>query len=114
MAIPNDLDTVVRASISPVEVWGLMEQKLDRLVVVDVRNGPVSFVIPGAIRIPLHMIASRKGELPQDELVVLYSSDSNCSLATRATVTLLNAGFNARQMTGGISGWRLLKLPLEG
>jgi rhodanese-related sulfurtransferase len=114
MAIPDYIDTVVRVSISPVEVWGLMEQKPDRLVVVDVRDGPVSFVIPDAIRIPLHMIASREGELPHDKLVVLYSSDSNCTLATRATVTLLKAGVDARQMTGGISGWSLLKLPLDG
>lgn len=113
MAIPDELETVVRASISPVDVWDLMERKPDRLVVVDVRNGPVSFVIPGAIRIPLHMIASLEGELPHDKLVVLYSWDSNCTLATRAAVTLLNAGFDARQMTGGISGWQLLKLPLN-
>jgi len=114
MAIPDDLQTIVRASISPVEVWGLMEQKPNRLVVVDVRNGPVSFVLPGATRIPLHMIAKREGELPHDKLVVLYSSDSSCNLATRATVALLHAGFDARQMTGGISGWSLLKLPLDG
>jgi hypothetical protein len=35
-------------------------------------------------------------------------------LATRATVTLLKTGFDARQMTGGISGWSLLKLPHDG
>jgi len=78
MAIPDDLQTIVRASISPVEVWGLMEQKPNRLV------------------------------------VVLDASDSSCSFATRATVTLLNAGFDARQMTGRIAGWDLLNLPLNG
>jgi rhodanese-related sulfurtransferase len=114
MAVPDDLETVVRASISPVEVWGLMAQKPDRLVVVDVRNGPVSFVIRGAIRIPLHGLAAREVELPRDKLVVVYSSNAACPLATRATATLIGAGFDARRMTGGLSGWKTLKLPLNG
>ena len=114
MTAPDDLETVVRSSVSPIEVWGLLNQKPDRLVVVDVRNGPVAFVIRGAIQIPLHAIASRANDLPHDRLVVLYSSDSQGDLATRATVALLSSGFDARQMTGGISGWRRLKLPVDG
>jgi rhodanese-related sulfurtransferase len=114
MAVPAGLETVVRASISPVEVWSLMGLKPDRLVVIDVRNGPVSFVIPGAIRIPNHAIDSRRDALPHDKLVVVYSWHAACPLATRATATLLDAGLDARQMTGGLAGWRLLKLPIRG
>ena len=114
MTIPDDLVVRARASISPVELWGLMEQKPDRFVVIDVRNGPVSLLLPGAIRIPHHLIASRLDELPREKLVVLYSWGSDCNLATRSVASLLDSGFDARELTGGISGWSLLKLPLEG
>ena len=113
MGSSNYLDARVRGTISPVEVRGLMLQKPDRLVVVDVRNEAVPSIIRGAIHIPEDQIAGRTNELPRRKLIVLYSWNSGCDLAIKATIKLLDAGFDARQLHGGIAGWILLRLPIR-
>jgi rhodanese-related sulfurtransferase len=107
------LEARARASIGPVEVMGLMEQKPGSFLIIDVRNGPVPSTIRGAIRIPESSIADWSSELRRGELIVLYSWDADCDLGIRAAITLLDAGLDARELRGGIAAWNLLRLPID-
>jgi hydroxyacylglutathione hydrolase len=83
--------------------------------VIDVRTG-FEFKaghIPGAINAPVWKILLRLASLPQDkhaELVVL------CELGPRATMGKALLGFlgfrNVTLLTGHMSGWRRLGLPM--
>ncbi|MFI5167624.1 MAG: rhodanese-like domain-containing protein [Thermoanaerobaculales bacterium] len=107
------LEARVRASISPVEVMGMMQQKPGGFLIIDVRNGPVASKIRGAIRVPESSIADWIIAAPRDQLIVLYSWDADCDLGIRAAITLLNAGRDARELRGGIAAWNQLGLPVD-
>ena len=69
---------------------------------LDVRT-PVELVVesvPGAVNIPLHLLRSRLGELPKDrEILVICRSAQRAYYATRV---LLQNGFKARNLSGGM------------
>jgi NADPH-dependent 2,4-dienoyl-CoA reductase/sulfur reductase-like enzyme/rhodanese-related sulfurtransferase len=69
---------------------------------LDVRL-PVELVVesvPGAVNIPLHLLRSRLGELPKDrEILVICRSAQRAYYATRV---LLQNGFKARNLSGGM------------
>ena len=64
---------------------------------------PVELVIesvPGAVNIPLPQLRSRLGELPRDrEILVICRSAQRAYYATRI---LLQNGFKARNLSGGM------------
>lgn len=69
---------------------------------LDVRNPPELAVesVPGALNIPLPQLRARLGELPRDREILLI-----CRSATRAyyaTRILLQNGFKARNLSGGM------------
>lgn len=101
------------ATISPMGVLGMRERDPEALVLVDVRIGPVPSLIPGAIRLPENEVAARMHELPKDRLLVLYCWDTSCSLAMKAAIPLLEAGFQVKELFGGVAAWTGLKLPLD-
>jgi rhodanese-related sulfurtransferase len=61
--------------------------------------------------VPEPEIGERLAELPKDKLIVLYCCDTWCSLATSAAVVLLNNGYRAKELYGGIAAWETLHLP---
>ncbi len=69
---------------------------------LDVRE-PVELVVehvPGAVNIPLGQLRARLGELPRDqEILVICRSGQRAYMATRI---LLQNGFNARDISGGM------------
>ena len=69
---------------------------------LDVRT-PVELVVesvPGAVNIPLHELRARLGELPKDrEILVICRSAQRAYYATRI---LLQNGFKARNLSGGM------------
>jgi rhodanese-related sulfurtransferase len=69
---------------------------------LDVRNPPELAVesVPGAVNIPLPELRARLGELPRDrEILVICRSAQRAYYATRI---LLQKGFKARNISGGM------------
>jgi rhodanese-related sulfurtransferase len=78
----------------------------DPLVLVDVRERAefVTGHIPGSRHIPLAQLEERLGELGRhEEIIVICLTGSRSARATRL---LIQAGFSAKNMRGGILQWR--------
>jgi len=103
------------AYASPKGVYKTMETDPDSIFVVDVRNpvGLISSRISGSIWIPENEIEARISELPTDTPIVLYCWDVWCGLASQAAIPLLNAGYDARELHGGVKAWRALRQPMR-
>jgi rhodanese-related sulfurtransferase len=108
-ALKND------AYASPKGVYKTMETDPDSICLVDVRNpvAPIPSRIPGSIWIPEEEVEGRMSELPRDKPIVLYCWDIFCGLASLAAVPLLNAGYDVRELHGGIKGWLVLRQPVD-
>jgi len=75
---------------------------VDSGFLLDVRNPPELAVesVPGAVNIPLPELRKRLGELPRDrEIHVICRSAQRAYYATRI---LLQNGFKARNLSGGM------------
>jgi rhodanese-related sulfurtransferase len=74
--------------------------------VLDVRTPEEwnDFHAPDTTLIPLDELASRVNELPKDQPIVVVCRSGNRSQAGRDI--LLQAGFNATSMNGGLTAWR--------
>jgi rhodanese-related sulfurtransferase len=103
------------AYASPKGVYNKQVSDPDNILVVDVRNplAPITSRISGSIWIPEEEIEARMSELPQDKLIVLYCWDVWCGLASEAAVHLLNAGYNVKELHGGVKAWMLLRQPMD-
>jgi rhodanese-related sulfurtransferase len=67
--------------------------------------------IPRAKLIPLNQLGSRLKELPQDrEIICVCQSGSRSSFATSQ---LLSAGYNALNLSGGMTAWQSAGLPVK-
>lgn len=73
--------------------------------VLDVRTQAEwdDYHVPNTTLIPLDELPSRLSELPKDQEIVVICHSGNRSQQGRDI--LLNAGFNATSMTGGILAW---------
>jgi len=74
--------------------------------VLDVRTPEEwnEFHAPNTTLIPLDELASRVNELPKDQPIVVVCRSGNRSQTGRDI--LLNAGFDATSMNGGLNEWR--------
>ena len=82
-------------------------------VVLDVRE-PAEWAeghVPGATLIPLGELARRTSELPHDRTVVVICRSGNRSAQGRDI--LLDAGYEATSVQGGMTAWRAAGMPLE-
>jgi rhodanese-related sulfurtransferase len=90
----------------PLTHWG----SLDGAFLLDVRE-PVELAVegvPGAVNIPMGQLRSRLGELPRDrEIHVICRSAQRAYYATRV---LLQNGFKARNISGGMLSRAMLQL----
>jgi rhodanese-related sulfurtransferase len=68
--------------------------------------------IPGAVSIPVEILADRLAELPADQEVVAYCRGAYCVLAHDAVRLLAAHGRPARPLTEGMLEWRLADLPV--
>ena len=103
----------MEATVSPMDVVRMQESQPDSFVLIDVRIGPKPRKAKGAIEIPQTEIVGRMPELPRDKLLVVYCWETWCSLAVKAAIPLLEAGFSVKEMYGGIAAWETLGLPTE-
>ena len=67
---------------------------------------------PNTTLIPLDELPSRLNELPKDQEIVVVCRSGNRSQQARDI--LLQAGFNATSMTGGLKEWYAKGYPIEG
>jgi NADPH-dependent 2,4-dienoyl-CoA reductase/sulfur reductase-like enzyme/rhodanese-related sulfurtransferase len=82
----------------PLSHWTAVDSEF----LLDVRNPAELAVesVPGAVNIPLPQLRARLGELPRDrEILVICRSGQRAYYATRI---LLQNGFNARNLSGGM------------
>ena len=80
--------------------------RADAPFVLDVRQ-PEEFAsgrVPGARLIPLGELPQRLAELPQDREIAVVCRSGARSAA--ATAQLVQAGYPARNLAGGMMGWR--------
>jgi rhodanese-related sulfurtransferase len=82
----------------PISHW----EDAEKAFLLDVRE-PVELAVesaPGACNIPIGQLRARLGELPRDrEILVICRSGQRAYTATRI---LLQKGFKARNLTGGM------------
>jgi len=87
----------------------------DRPVLIDVRlKYPYehsTVKLPGALRMgPGALDASA---LPKDRDIILYDSDPGELVSARAAAALIDLGYRAAALTGGIGAWMTARLPTE-
>ena len=84
-----------------------------RPLVLDVRE-PSEYAaghIAGSTLLPLHQLSGRMSELPRDrEIICVCASGSRSSSATKF---LVDAGYNAFNMKGGMFTWQRAQLPVK-
>ena len=96
------------------EVLGMIEQRRDDVIIVDVRL-PSDYRaghIPGAINLPKGRWQNARG-LSQDKLHILYCYSQTCHLAAEAAVELLKQGYRVQEMEGGYATWTAAGYPVE-
>jgi rhodanese-related sulfurtransferase len=100
------------SSASPAEAQQKLAQTPKPLL-LDVRQ-PEEFRsghVSGAKLIPLGQLHTRMNELPKNqEILVICASGSRSLSATRQ---LVNAGYNAINVRGGMSAWSRANLPIS-
>ncbi|WP_099156958.1 rhodanese-like domain-containing protein [Virgibacillus ndiopensis] len=106
----------LEATMSPMGYRNAKKEHPENFVLVDVRVGPDEIKkekINDALVIPLNEIQDRMEELPKEKTIVLYCWDTWCTLAAKAAVVLLENGFDAKELYGGLAAWKTLDFPTE-
>jgi rhodanese-related sulfurtransferase len=62
--------------------------------------------LPGALSFPIDELEERFAEIPRDRPVVAYCRGAYCAWAGRAVDLLIEAGYDARSVSTGVSEWR--------
>jgi rhodanese-related sulfurtransferase len=100
--------------IAPREAHELLTAAGNNHVLLDVRQPPehASGVAPGAMQIPITQLSRRLDELPREQqILTICASGHRSPLAARR---LKRAGFDVRDVQGGMQAWRAAGLPVEG
>jgi rhodanese-related sulfurtransferase len=86
----------------------------DGVFVLDVRTQEEwdEYHAPNTTLIPLDQLPARLGELPKDQEILVICRSGNRSQEGRDI--LLNAGFTATSMAGGLREWYAKGYPIEG
>jgi rhodanese-related sulfurtransferase len=106
----------VESTFSPMDYMMFNKEKPNTSIIVDVRNAPPHMKkekIQGALEIPLNELEQRLDKLPKDPLIVVYCWDVWCNMAKKASIILLEHGYQVKELSGGIASWTTLKLPTE-
>ncbi len=91
---------------------GEANERRDDLVFLDVREDDEwqAGHIDGALHIPMGELAARQDELPQDRTIVAVCRTGRRSAAV--TEALVRAGYDARNLIGGVAEWNGVGLDL--
>jgi len=105
---------VSMAQVSPDALVKMQAEKDSRVFLLDVRN-PAEFAeghVPGAVNIPYDQVASRLGEIPKDDEVVLYCHSGR--RAGLAAETLAANGYTKlAHLEGDMRGWQESGRPVD-
>ena len=106
------LSRVFGTATTNVEAFDAKELQRGGAVIVDVREKGEwdAGHIPKAKHHPLRGLPSSMGRLPEDRTLVVVCRSGNRS--ARATKALTKAGFDAVNLTGGVTAWQAAGLPL--
>ncbi len=109
MSLLSKLFGTPSTAVGPVEAQALLH---DGAVLVDVREKSEwdAGHAPKAKHHPLGGLATSMTRLPQDRTVVVVCRSGNRS--ARATKMLTNAGFDAVNLTGGMTAWKAAGQPM--
>lgn len=102
------------AEMSCMQYKRMIDAGSDLYLVLDARPGPPEMLkqtIPGAVRIPIGELAERLNELPKDKTIVVNGFDVDCSIGVNGCIMLLENGYDAMELKGGMASW--LKLGLD-
>ena len=69
--------------------------------------------LPGALNIPLRLLAQRIAGLPHKQEIVAYCRGPYCVLSFEAVAELRARGFNVRRLEQGFPEWKAAGLPIE-
>jgi rhodanese-related sulfurtransferase len=86
--------------------------RADGAVTIDVRE-PGEYLaghVPGARLVPMSEVPARIDQLPRSAPIYVVCANGNRSLAVADM--LIRAGFDARSVAGGHSGWESLGYPV--
>ncbi len=109
------LKAYLETRISPMALIAETKKHVEDYIILDVRNGSPAMKqqkILGSLEIPEAELANRLTELPKDKIIVVYCWETWCLLGDKAALLLLEHGYNAKVLSGGIHGWETLNLPL--
>jgi rhodanese-related sulfurtransferase len=106
------LSTLFRSATSSVDAVEAKELQRRGAVIVDVREKGEwdAGHAPKAKHHPLRGLPSSMGRLPADRTLVVVCRSGNRS--ARATKVLAKAGFDAVNLTGGMTAWTAAGLPV--
>ena len=110
------LKAQIELTISPMDYMALKKQDPESTILVDVRNAPPALKkekILGAIDIPLNELEDKLSQLPKDKIIIVYCWDVWCNMAKKASILLIENGYEIKELSGGISAWNTLNLPTE-
>ena len=109
-AQPPAVGEKLPASISVAQAYDLYQQGT---FVLDVRTQEEwdEYHAPNTTLIPLDQLESRLAELPKDQPIAVICRSGNRSQEGRNI--LLEAGFDATSVDGGLSAWRSAGYPVE-
>lgn len=106
--ITPSVTSITQLQANHIDVEQAYQKREQGILMLDVRTQEEwdAGHIPGATLIPLDQIASRFGELPADQEIVIYCRSGNRS--AQALSILNEAGFSdIYSMDGGINDWIL-------
>ncbi|WED29429.1 hypothetical protein L3V77_18565 [Vibrio sp. DW001] len=109
-------ESKIKCTVSPMDYLNELNRDKDTVVLVDVRNAPAHIKkdkIKGAIEIAQSDLADNLDKISKDKRVVVYCWDTFCNLGAKAAITLLNNGYDVRELSGGIAAWKSVRLEIE-
>lgn len=105
-----------RTSVSSIDGGELRRlMRKSRVTLIDVRPNAEYRAghLAGALSLPLGELEARMTELPQDRDIAVYCRGPFCVMAIDAVEILLDKGFRAFHVTGGIADFRAEKMAIE-
>lgn len=114
-------DNELSFTTNPFGVKSAIEQKEERIVIIDVRSAKdyKEGHIPGAINLPFHDYNAFNGgdlkfpELKKENIHYIYCYELLCSLAQKATKQLASLGYQVKEIKGGFNSWKEHNYPVE-